>query len=264
MRPTIVEITTNRGALGKGEYLGFERGVGLLRLTPAIDPNIVLRRANEAFEASLAEGFTWEDYEYVKRSPAAFFSPLRSVRSKAFASALINLLLPATEAAREAYRRQRCAFNLCEISLAAARYAAENGAPLPAFSVDVDGKPLHSWRVLILPYLELTPEEREFYGQIRLDEPWDSEFNAQFQAKAPAVFRCPSIKLDDPGETTYSVILGENSLFDESGAGRDPREIAKDPERDPFNQILVAERLAPVVWTRPDAELAEELAFAGV
>ena len=43
----------------------------------------------------------------------------------------------------------------------------------PAYTADKDGKPLLSWRVLILPYVE----QNELYKQFHLDEPWDSEHN---------------------------------------------------------------------------------------
>ena len=43
----------------------------------------------------------------------------------------------------------------------------------PAFIADADGKPMHSWRVLLLPYLE----QQVFYMRYRFDEPWDSPHN---------------------------------------------------------------------------------------
>ena len=63
-------------------------------------------------------------------------------------------------------------------------YEAQHGCFPPAYSVDKDGRPLHSWRVLLLPYLD----EEELYKQLRLDEPWDSPHNkAVFDATAHAV-----------------------------------------------------------------------------
>lgn len=45
---------------------------------------------------------------------------------------------------------------------------------------------MHSWTVQLLPYLG--KEAEELYAKIRLDEPWDSEWNAQFHNQMPHVF----------------------------------------------------------------------------
>src|SRR5262245_40148113 len=67
---------------------------------------------------------------------------------------LIALLLPAVQAAREAARRTACANNLKQIGLAFQNYADAHGQFPPAYLADKDGKPMHSWRVLILPFME--------------------------------------------------------------------------------------------------------------
>ncbi|HKB04137.1 MAG TPA: DUF1559 domain-containing protein, partial [Gemmataceae bacterium] len=55
----------------------------------------------------------------------------------------------------------------------------------PADITDKAGKPLLSWRVELLPYME----QADLYKQFRRDEPWDSEHNLQLLAKMPDVFR---------------------------------------------------------------------------
>ena len=90
---------------------------------------------------------------------------------------------------------------------------------------------------------------------LRLDEPWDSEYNSAFHAQIPDVFRCPSAKDLKDGETIYSVLLGDDGLFDESGTGKDFIETTKLPGRDVWNQFLVVERAEPVCWMKPDQEL---------
>src|SRR5690606_17767117 len=67
---------------------------------------------------------------------------------------LVALLLPAVQSARETARRVQCANNLKQIGLAMHNYMDVNGAFPPAYLADSDGKPMHSWRVLILPYME--------------------------------------------------------------------------------------------------------------
>jgi hypothetical protein len=101
---------------------------------------------------------------------------------------LAALLLPAVQAAREAARRMQCSNNEKQIGLALHCYHDfHNGLP-PLYTVDDEGNPLHSWRVLILPFLE----EQDLYEQIRLDEPWDSEHNKQFHNQMPSIYKCPS------------------------------------------------------------------------
>src|SRR5262245_46299640 len=67
---------------------------------------------------------------------------------------LIALLLPATRSARPAARRAQCTNNLKQIALALRSYEQDHKALPPAYTVDESGRPLHSWRTLILPHLE--------------------------------------------------------------------------------------------------------------
>jgi prepilin-type processing-associated H-X9-DG protein len=114
----------------------------------------------------------------------------------------VAMVLPAVQAAREAARRMQCMNHIKQIVWAIHTYHETCNALPPLYSVDANGKPLHSWRVLLLPFLEQT----ELYEQIRLDEPWDSEYNKQFHDKVPAVYRCPNSR---QGGSSYSAIAGE-------------------------------------------------------
>ncbi len=66
----------------------------------------------------------------------------------------VALLLPAVSTAREAGRRAWCANNLRQLALALHSYFDDHGHLPPPYIADSQGKPMHSWRVLILPYLE--------------------------------------------------------------------------------------------------------------
>ncbi len=156
----------------------------------------------------------------------------------------------------DVFVRAECYVNLEQIGLAMLAYQAEHGALPPAFTVDADGRPLHSWRVLVLPYLG--GEAKALYEKIRLDEPWDSEYNGQFHGEMPKVFCCPQDGGHDAFQTPYSVVLGGNAPFDASGKGKSLQELRK---RDGFNvneQALIVERLEPICWMKPDAELTEK------
>jgi hypothetical protein len=56
--------------------------------------------------------------------------------------------------AHEAARRVQCSNHLRQIGLALHNYHDFYGSLPPAFVADSHGKPIHSWRVLILPFME--------------------------------------------------------------------------------------------------------------
>ncbi|MBC8288680.1 MAG: DUF1559 domain-containing protein, partial [Planctomycetes bacterium] len=69
---------------------------------------------------------------------------------------LTALFLPATRTPREASRRSQCKNNLKQIGIALHNYHEDHGAFPPAYTMDANGQPLHSWRTLILLYLAQT------------------------------------------------------------------------------------------------------------
>ena len=86
---------------------------------------------------------------------------------------LLSLLMPAVQSARESSRRASCASNMKQIVLALLAYEADHGQFPPAYIADENGKPMHSWRVLILPYLA----EKSIYDAYDFTEPWDGPNN---------------------------------------------------------------------------------------
>jgi prepilin-type processing-associated H-X9-DG protein len=124
---------------------------------------------------------------------------------------LVALLLPAVQAAREAARRSQCSNNLKQIALAFHNYHDVYKTLPPAYIPDEDGKPMHSWRVLILPFLE----EAALHRQYRFDEPWDSPTNRAVTSRMPNVYRCPNASAAPAGtETNYMVITGQGTVFE--------------------------------------------------
>ena len=124
-------------------------------------------------------------------------------------------------------------------------YANVYGALPPVFSADPTGKPLHSWRVLILPYID----ELALYEQIRLDEPWDSEHNSQFHSQTPAIFAASN----DATKTAFSVVVGEKTAY---AVGK-KHELMKTADGTSYT-LGVVERKTPVCWMDPMAELTLE------
>jgi hypothetical protein len=153
-----------------------------------------------------------------------------------------------------------CTNNLQQIAIAFHIYHDTYNKMPQLHTVDKDGKPLHSWRVTVLPYLE----QNELYKKIRLDEPWDSEHNKQFHSQCPAVFQCPQMVAKNPaikqnGLTTYSVIVGKNAYPDE-GKKYHFHMITKGMS----TTWAVVERQTPVNWMDPMQEITQEEAEKGI
>jgi len=128
----------------------------------------------------------------------------------------IALLLPAVQSAREAARRAQCSNNLKQIGLAIHNYHACHGCLPPACIADENGRPMHSWRVLILPFIEQSP----LYDQYDFDEPWDGPANAALADLMPQIYRCPSDGTAAMSETSYAMIVGPGTLFEDAEVTR--------------------------------------------
>lgn len=130
------------------------------------------------------------------------------------------LLFMASESLRSARRaavRRDCGNHLKQIGLGLQNYCDIYGSFPPAYTVDKDGKPLHSWRVLILPFLE----SNDIYGRIRLDEPWDSMYNSRFHNHMPPWLACPLVEgrnTHSNGLTSYKMIIGPDTISNGPGA----------------------------------------------
>ena len=121
---------------------------------------------------------------------------------------LVALLYPSTRSAPSGGRRTQCRNNLKMIALALHFYHDVYAAFPPAYTVDENGQRLHSWRTLILPWME----QDELYKKIDLSKPWDHPTNAEAFKTTPQTFRCPSSELPQ-GFTTYLAVVGENACF---------------------------------------------------
>ena len=122
---------------------------------------------------------------------------------------LAALLFPAVHGPQGA-RRSTCSNNLKQIGLALHIYHDTYGSLPPAYVTDDNGRPVHSWRVLLLPFLE----QQLLYGQYRFDEPWDGPNNIKLVEKMPSIFKCPSNKPEEETYTTnYVVVIGARTAW---------------------------------------------------
>jgi hypothetical protein len=156
-----------------------------------------------------------------------------------------KLLLPALDKVKDSSGRMQSVNNLKQMGLAMHNYA-DTFKSLPAYaSFDKDGKPLLSWRVHLLPFLD----QDALYKEFHLDEPWDSEHNKALIARIPPVYRSPLAKKAGPGKTIYQVPLGKHALF----GGKKELNFPRDVPDGTSNTIMVVETSDDnaVIWTKP-------------
>lgn len=162
-------------------------------------------------------------------------------------SAKLLASLPGT--ASEAANRARSMNNLKQIALAFHSYTDSHNA-FPTNTYDKAGKPLLSWRVHLLPYLEQAP----LYNEFKLDEPWDSENNKKLVAKLPAVFALSGVKSKDAGRTHYRCFMsgkgqGMRAIMHE---GNGPRSTFASVTDGLSNTFFCFEADESCVWTEPN------------
>jgi hypothetical protein len=156
----------------------------------------------------------------------------------------VALILPAFRSADGAARRAQCVNNLKQIALAMHNYHDINGHLPPAAITDRDGKPLLSWRVAILPYLEASP----LYSRFHLDEPWDSPHNLALLDAMPLTYACPGDSTLKSGMTGYQAVIGPNTAFTP-----DFQPLRITDFTDGTSQtILIGESRRSVPWTKPE------------
>ncbi|MGD9127600.1 MAG: DUF1559 domain-containing protein [Planctomycetia bacterium] len=211
-----------------------------------IDWNTVMRRLNDHYD---------HPHRFID-SPSSDSTSLISTdmllptsRSELLADYIAEQFLPALRAVDGATHRQKCSNRVQRLVLAMLLYEKRHGRLPPAYTVDAERKPLHSWRVHLLPYLG--EKAKKLYKQIKLDEPWDSEHNRRFHTAAVEFYQCPSAKLK-PGETTYSVIVGEKAAF-QPGEGKTLQQLGPKSRK----MIFVLDANSPACWMDPTSDFTE-------
>ncbi len=113
----------------------------------------------------------------------------------------------------------------------------------PRAIVDESGKPLLSWRVLLLPYLGYS----KLFHLLRLDEPWDSQHNRKLIPYMPLIYNSTQAGLPF-GRTTFEAVTGAHTAFPDNGLRR-----FHDFDKDPADVLLIVEvdKKNCVEWTKP-------------
>jgi prepilin-type N-terminal cleavage/methylation domain-containing protein len=167
---------------------------------------------------------------------------------------LAALFLPAYRSAGPAARRTQCLNNIRNIALALRNYEEEYHVLPPAYTVDARGNRLHSWRTLILPYLD----QKSLYKRIDLSKPWYDPANAKIGETALSIYSCPEAHRPESqcpeNCTTYLAVVTPDSCL-RAGKSRALSEITS-----PGKTLMVIEvdSKHAVPWMSAD-DASEEL-----
>ncbi len=121
--------------------------------------------------------------------------------------------------------------------------------------VKKDGKPLLSWRVAILPFIEY----KSLYDMFRHDEPWDSPHNKKLIAAMPLYYKSPGLELGE-GKTCYVLPMINEGTYTTIIPQKPGSRVWQGPTTlgsivDGTSNTLMVVEVAPekaVIWTKPD------------
>lgn len=167
----------------------------------------------------------------------------------------VGLLLPAVQQAREAARRAQSKNNMKQMMLAFHNYHDRYGHFPAQANYDNNGKPLLSWRVHILPFID----QQALYSRFKLNEPWDSPHNRKLIRLMPRTYANPNLPAGSA--TNYLAVIGPDSVFSKTGIRI--QRIADGTSNTAMMVEVNADRAVP--WTKPvDHEFNEKAPKAGL
>ena len=161
------------------------------------------------------------------------------------ASLFLAAMLEGVQKVKAAALRTQSQNNLKMIGLSMHDYAGDHNSCFPSAAIcSKEGKPLLSWRVVLLPYLE----QNDLYKQFKLDEAWDSPHNKKLLTKMPKLYAVPGEECAGRDLTYYQVFVGREAPF--QGFRFGPR-LPATFQDGTSNTILVVEAGEAVPWTKP-------------
>ena len=215
---------------------GAEMGVGTL--ASQMDFNDPVQKAVVEYAQRVSEDFKTNLSPDINGNKLA----LDLDQQLTIAPVLVGMVLPAVQQVRAAARRTQSMNNMRQHTLAMLNYESAHGHFPAQANYDKRGKPLLSWRVHILPFIE----QQALYDQFHLDEPWDSPHNKKLINQMPMIYQSPTVAPDN-GKTVYLGIEGEGMMF-----GKEPRKFADITDGSSNTALAVEVDFENAVpWTQP-------------
>jgi prepilin-type processing-associated H-X9-DG protein len=170
---------------------------------------------------------------------------------------VVGVVLPARESARRAV----CSNNLYVVSLAMHNYHDVYRAFPPSVITDEDGRPMRSWRVAILPFIE----QEALDDRYDCSESWDGPHNRAMHDISIATYRCPGDTRSTRVETSYVRVVDDAPGRGIQTAGGEPNEsLGFWDIRDGTSRtiILIEVGSSGIHWMEPrDISLEEAFTF---
>lgn len=137
--------------------------------------------------------------------------------------------------------------------MAVANYQRAYGQFPPAYLTDALGRPAHSWRVLLLPFLEQAP----LYNEYNFSEPWNGPNNHKLAARMPSVYAFHGDWRPGLVEINYLAVVGAKTAW--PGA----RGLSSDavPDGASSTILLVENQGAGISWMEPRDLAFETMSF---
>jgi hypothetical protein len=108
-----------------------------------------------------------------------------------------------------AQKRQESMQRLRQLGLALISHHDRLGKFPPAYVSDVEGKPLYSWRVLVLPYLG----QQALYDRFDKTKAWDAAENIAISNTAIDAFKSPADTAVPANAVSYVAVIGDDNFF---------------------------------------------------
>ncbi len=173
----------------------------------------------------------------------ALISGVVTVLCLALVIGLVYAALATSDAVRTGTTGNLCETNLQAIGKAMLQYHNDNGRFPPAVVRDAQGRALHSWRVLLLPYLG----HNDLFIQYDMSKPWDDPQNQLLATQMPSIYHCPESLNVSNSETSYQVVVGPDAVFQ-----KDNSASLLDLRDGPAQTLLVVETTGNgVLWIEP-------------
>lgn len=141
------------------------------------------------------------------------------LRSIVLAAVLVTIgcalvvVVPMVRHARQDARRSAAYGHLSQMRLALQNYESRHGTLPPLCLRNKHGKPILSWRALVLPYVDAG-----WLKRLHLDEPWNSDHNRTIVQSTPlrewACFARDRVLEEPPIFTHILALLGADSIWD--------------------------------------------------